>query len=415
MRRRDFLKVGSTSAASYLLGAEAFAGMSDMAMSTERSSGSKVGASVLKPNSTQVSPFIVVFLRGGVDALGILSPLEDPNFLAARPPDMRFAMSAAAGSPIVLNGTPLYWLANALPITQLYANKRLVVWPAVGLLDETRSHFEAQEIMERGVQSLDRLPDSLGWIARAEQLSNPRWPKNSLPLFAGNSSFPRVMQGAHQVLVTRDLQGGIPFPGGDNSFKAMQALCNADSNPIVSGNMLETLQLIEEINRALPKQDNRIAPYASAGQSPYPNSDPGVGLRSVARLMQANVGLQYAWVDQGGWDTHEHQGWKLNYLVKDLAMALQAFDDDMQAQKKDYTLVVLSEFGRRLRSNKSNGTDHGHAGLALVMGSQVPGGQVMGKWPGLQSDALDRGVDLAVTTDYQDVLQQALRWRARSI
>ena len=172
--------------------------------------------------------------------------------------------------------------------------------------------------------------------------------------------------------------------------------------------------MIEEINRALPKQDNRIAPYASAGQSPYPNSDPGVGLRSVARLMQANVGLQYAWVDQGGWDTHEHQGWKLNYLVKDLAMALQAFDEDMQAQKKDYTLVVLSEFGRRLRSNKSNGTDHGHAGLALVMGSQVPGGQVMGKWPGLQSDALDRGVDLAVTTDYQNVLQQALRWRARS-
>ena len=90
MRRRDFLKVGSTSAASYLLGAEAFAGMSDMAMSTEGGSGSKVGASVLKPNSTQVSPFIVVFLRGGADALGILSPLEDPNFLAARPP--RYAL-----------------------------------------------------------------------------------------------------------------------------------------------------------------------------------------------------------------------------------------------------------------------------------------------------------------------------------
>jgi uncharacterized protein (DUF1501 family) len=411
MKRRDFLKLG---ASSYLLAQEAFAGMSDMAMSSDSGSGAKVAASVIKPNSNQASPLIVVFLRGGADALGILSPLEDPNFLAARPPDMRFTVDKAAGSPIELNGTPLYWMANAKPFTELYAGKRLVIWPAVGLRDETRSHFEAQEIMERGVQSLDRLPDSIGWMARAEQINTPRWSTNSLPLFSGNSSLPRVMQGARQVIVARDLQGGIPFPGGDNAFKAIQALCSADQSHSVSASMLETLQLIEEINRALPKQDNRIAPYVSSGLMAYPNSDPGVGLRSVARLMQANVGLQYAWVDQGGWDTHEHQGWKLNYLVRDLSNALQAFDQDMQGQKKDYTLVVLSEFGRRLRSNRSNGTDHGHAGLALVMGSTVPGGQVMGKWPGLQADVLDRGVDLAVTSDYQEVLQQALRWRARS-
>ena len=411
MKRRDFLKLG---ASSYLLAHEAFAGMSDMAISGDSGSGIKAAASVIKPNSNQASPLIVVFLRGGADALGILSPLEDPNFLAARPPDMRFTVDKAAGSPIELNGTPLYWMANAKPFTELYADKRLVIWPAVGLRDETRSHFEAQEIMERGVQSLDRLPDSLGWMARAEQINTQRWSANSLPLFSGNSSLPRVMQGARQVIVARDLQGGIPFPGGDNAFKAIQALCSADQSHSVSASMLETLQLIEEINRALPKQDNRIAPYVSSGLMAYPNSDPGVGLRSVARLMQANVGLQYAWVDQGGWDTHEHQGWKLNYLVRDLSNALQAFDQDMQGQKKDYTLVVLSEFGRRLRSNRSNGTDHGHAGLALVMGSTVPGGQVMGKWPGLQADVLDRGVDLAVTSDYQEVLQQALRWRARS-
>jgi len=411
MKRRDFLRLG---ASSYLFAQEAFAGMSDMAMSGDSGSSIKTAASVIKPNSNQATPLIVVFLRGGADALGILSPLEDPNFLAARPPEMRFTADKAAGPPIELNGTPLYWMANAKPITELYATKRLVVWPAVGLRDETRSHFEAQEIIERGVQSLDRLPDSVGWMARAEQINTPRWSTNSLPLFSGNSSLPRVMQGAQQVIVARDLQGGIPFPGGDNAFKAIQALCSADQSHSVSGNMLETLHLIEEINRALPKQDNRIAPYTSSGLTAYPNSDPGVGLRSVARLMQANVGLQYAWVDQGGWDTHEHQGWKLNYLVKDLSNALQAFDQDMQAQKKDYTLVVLSEFGRRLRSNRSNGTDHGHAGLALVMGSAVPGGKVMGRWPGLQADSLDRGVDLAVTSDYQEVLQQALRWRSRS-
>ena len=101
----------------------------------------------------------------------------------------------------------------------------------------------------------------------------------------------------------------------------------------------------------------------------------------------------------------------MNGVIKNLSQALEAFTQDMQARSEPFTLIVLTEFGRRLRSNRSNGTDHGHASLAIVIGNQIPGGQVLGKWPGLHNDALDRGVDLAVTTEYQRVITQAQKWR----
>jgi uncharacterized protein (DUF1501 family) len=122
--------------------------------------------------------------------------------------------------------------------------------------------------------------------------------------------------------------------------------------------------------------------------------------------------VQYASVDQGGWDTHEYQNGKLDYLVRDLSHALLAFDEDMRAQQQTYTLVVMTEFGRRVRSNRSGGTDHGHASTSFLMGDTIPGGTVLGKWPGLASHQLNRGADLAVTTNYQDVLLQALRWQS---
>ena len=115
-------------------------------------------------------------------------------------------------------------------------------------------------------------------------------------------------------------------------------------------------------------------------------------------------------MDHLGWDTHEYQNGKIDYLLRDLSNALGAFDEDMQAQQQPYTLVVMTEFGRRLRTNRSGGTDHGHASTALIMGNKVAGGQIYGRWPGLSSGQLDRGVDLAATTDYRTVLKRALEW-----
>ena len=364
-------------------------------------------------------PLIVVFLRGGADGLGMLAPLEDPNFIAARPPEMRFAIPPLdvknpVSIPLTLGDTNLYWHPGATQLAQLYQARRLLAWPAVGFDDETRSHFEAQEIMERGLQSLQKRPDDLGWFTRQYQANLPRLSAGALlPLFAGSNAMPRAFQGSDLVLAARDLQAGIPFPGGANLLKVQQALCEAESaNNITGKAMLRTLDQIEAVNQALPKVDGKTTPYMSAGSLAYPNSDPGIGLRSAARLLQARVGLQYAWVDQGGWDTHESQGYKLQNLLTQLGQALLAFDEDMKMQNQAYSLVVLTEFGRRLRTNRSNGTDHGHGSLALVQGSHIPGGQVMGRWPGLETAQLNRGVDLAVTTNYQALWASVLGWSA---
>jgi uncharacterized protein (DUF1501 family) len=405
MKRRTFLKASATStlsAAAQLGLGGMFAGISKWSFAASAEQANSFNKSINN------DLFIVVFLRGGADGLAILSPLDDPNFLAARPPEMRFTKEKAANStPITLDGTNFYWHPAAAPLHQLLSNGRLIAWPAVGIKDETRSHFEAQEIIERGVQNLQSSPDSFGWMARQVYLNKNHIPPNpnSLPLFAGSNTMPRAMQWANQMLAVRDLQGGISFPGGPASLKGVQALAQVDNNHPAAQMMLGNFSSLDQVNSALPKTDNKVLPYVTSAQVPYPDSDPGVGLRSVARIMQTNLGLQYAWVDYGGWDTHEYQPGKINYQIEQLSKALLAFDEDMRAQNKDYKLVVMTEFGRRLISNKSNGTDHGHGSLALVMGSKVAGGKMLGSWPGLETNKLDRGVDLAVTTEYSEVLK----------
>jgi uncharacterized protein (DUF1501 family) len=405
MKRRSFLKtsaIGAFNAGIDLGLGSLLCGVSSLSFAANPEQSLKGRRSVHE------GPLIVVFLRGGADGLGILSPLDDPNFLAARPPEMRFAKDKAANAePLILDGANFYWHPAAVPLHQLYTNKRLIAWPAVGIKDETRSHFEAQEIIERGVQNLQSLPDSFGWMTRQVYLNKNQIPPNpnALPLFAGGNTMPRAMQGAGQVLAVRDLQGGVSFPGGASSLKAVQALAEVDNNHPAAQTMLGNFLSLDQVNAALPKTENKVLPYVSAAQVPYPESDPSVGLRSVARIMQANLGLEYAWVDQNGWDTHDGQPGRINFQITQLSNALLAFDEDMKAQNQNYKLVVLTEFGRRLISNKSNGTDHGHGSLALAMGNQVTGGKMQGRWPGLDTNKLDRGVDLAVTTDYLELLK----------
>ena len=398
MKRREFIKGGL---------ALSIAGISDVVLAGD--SPLSVPASL--PNNR--APFILVFLRGGADTFSFLSPLEDPDFIAARPPEYRFTPSGFNEKPLMIDGTALYWHAKAQPLAQLYLQGRLAPWVGVGFADETRSHFEAQEIMERGVGSLQKLPDSNGWMVRQLARMHQQAGKSVLPLFAGNNNLPGVMHGSNLVMAARDLTNGLNYPGGPAALRALQSLCFLEESHPASALMKETADTINVVNQTFPKEpgnSNKVVPYVSSGATAYPNSDPGVGLKSVARLLQANVGLQYACVDHLGWDTHEYQNGKIDYLLRDLSSALGAFDEDMQAQQQPYTLVVMTEFGRRLRTNRSGGTDHGHASLSLVMGSNVAGGKVYGRWPGLTTVQLDRGVDLAVTTDYRQVLKQALEW-----
>jgi uncharacterized protein (DUF1501 family) len=388
MNRRQFIQAAGLTTLGYLSGIKQFAlAQSPIAMKSV----------------SQKGPFIILFLRGGADGLSILSPLEDSNFLAARPPQMLFEQNSMVVSS---GGMKWYWHPSAAPLAQLMESKRLVPWHAVGLSNETRSHFEAQEMMERGVESLQGLPDNLGVIARiaSSSLGDEGF------LYAGSNSLPRAFQGNIPSMAIKDLQNGVPFPGGADQLKIIESLVGADRNHPAAKSIQATLEYLNKIQRVLINGEKRVKPYESLGQTSYPNTDPGIGLRSVARLIQTNIGLQYAWVDHGGWDMHEGQPQRMNQVLNQLSQGLLAFDQDMQAQNKKYTLVVLTEFGRRFRSNNSNGTDHGHGGLAMVLGSQIPKIQMMGQWPGLNDADLDRGVDLAVTTAYSDVIQEALNW-----
>jgi uncharacterized protein (DUF1501 family) len=360
-------------------------------------------------------PLIVVFQRGAADGLAMLSPLDDQDFKAARPPEMRFTQNESRGK-IESATTNFYWHPQAGEMAGLYESKKLLVWQAVGIMNETRSHFEAQEMVERGVNDLTHLPDLLGWMAR-ENLQNAlkNHARFGAVLYGGSNHFPRAFLGESDNISIRDLQSGINIPNGDAGLKGVLALAQADFSHPSAQTIKEHFEGMSRINRLMPKgKNNKVIPYASAGKTEYSNNDPCVGLRSLARLLVLKIPVQYAWIDHLGWDTHENQPGRLNNLTHNLGHALLAFAQDMEARKQSYTLVVMTEFGRRLRSNRSNGTDHGHAGLAMVMGDRVPGGQLMGRWPGLGTAALDRQVDLAVTTDYRDLLRQAKVWHSAS-
>ncbi len=365
------------------------------------------------PGYAESGPLIVVFQRGAADGLAILSPLNDPDFNAARPPEMSFSKTSSSGK-IESSGTDFFWHPQAGHLAQLFESKKLLAWQAVGIKNETRSHFEAQEMVERGASSLAQLTDRLGWMARESRKKNLSDAEQSfVHLYGGSNNLPRALQGVPGVLSVRDLQSGIAIPNGDAGLRAILTLSQAESTHPSARFIDDQMKSISTINELLPKgKGNKTLPYSTAGKTSYLNNDPSVGLRSLAQLLELKIPIRYAWIDQLGWDTHENQPGRIHSLIQNLGHGLTAFAEDMQARKQPYTLVIMTEFGRRLRSNRSNGTDHGHGSLAMVMGSRIPGGQVLGRWPGLSSVSLDRQVDLAVTTDYLEVLRQSMSWHA---
>jgi uncharacterized protein (DUF1501 family) len=392
LTRRDFLKYSATYSSGamipHAIWPAAFSGISQFAL----------GATTLNSGFQSTHPLIVVFQRGGADGLGILSPLDDPDFIAARPPEMRHKKNGAA---LEVAGTPFYWHPEAELLGQLFTGQDLSAWLAVGISKDTRSHFEAQELIESGLAKIV----ARKWRDRqVSSESQDRYLGKDL-IFAGSNSLPQAFLGLSGAMAMRDLQSGMPIAGGASTVDSLKAMLQFDLGNPATQQIKSVLANIDFVNQALGGSSKKIEAYQTAGLAPYPTSDPGVGLRSVARLMAAKVSLPFAWVDQDGWDTHEGQPWRLNGLLRNLGQALTAFSQDMKARNQPYTLVVLTEFGRRLRSNQSNGTDHGHGSLALLMGSHIQGGRVEGIWPGLKASQLNHGADLAVTTQIDAVIR----------
>ncbi len=352
---------------------------------------------------------VVVFLRGAADALNLIVPHGEAEYYARRPtlgiprPDDSHAPAAARA--VDLDG--FFGLHPALgPLLPAWQAGHLAPITAVGAPDESRSHFRAMELMERGVED-ERGPAS-GWIGRHLATLNTG---NASPLRAiGLGAMPqRSLSGAVPVSALRSITD-FHLGGDARAVAQMQAglgALYAGGNPLdVTGQdtlgILHTLQTLDPLG------------YVPAGDARYPDSEFGLGLRQIAMLIKAEVGLEVAAIDVGGWDTHFAQGGSAGLmagLISDLGQGLAAFHADLAAHANRLTVVTLSEFGRRVQENGSLGTDHGHGSVMLLMGGHVHGGRVHGRWPGLAPEALIGPGDLAVTTDYRDVLGEVLQVR----
>ena len=354
---------------------------------------------------------VIVHQRGGCDGLNLISPADDADFVAARGTDLRVvADGAEPGHPLAHGADPkidfrLHQAAAGL--AELYDGGHLAFIHAAGLSNATRSHFVATDMIERGVAdnaALARVGD--GWLTRylaSIHAGGMATAIDAAPALSGEfARWPAA-------LAVPDLAGGFAPPGGPQVDDVLGRLYLAAPGDVGAAGR-GALAAMRAIDARLPRDAQRkIVPYQAENGVNYDLAgDLGRPLRTVAQLAKMEIGLEFAAVDIGGWDTHEYQPGRFRAAVQRLSTGLAGFYQDMARFHGRLVVVVLSEFGRRLRSNKSNGTDHGRAGVMAVLGGAVAGGRMVGSWPGLSADRLDEGVDLAVATDYRRVLVEVL-------
>ncbi len=369
-------------------------------------------ALVASPDGPHGDSLIVVFLRGAADGLHMVVPHGEEAYYALRPtlavarPDDRRA--PADERSIDLDG--FFGLHPALlPLIPAWQAGHLAVVQACGAPDESRSHFKAMAMMERGVS--DEQGPASGWIGR-----------HLATLDTGNPSPLRAIGWGE--MPQRSLNGAVPVSalrsisefrlGGDAyalaQMRSMLGCLYQGSDPLsLLGR--ETLGIMDILESLEPEN------YEPATDLAYPETEFGQGLRQIAMLIKARVGLEVAAIDLDGWDTHFAQGVSgglMANLMRELAGGLSAFCDDLSDNLEYLTVVVMTEFGRRASENGSLGTDHGHGGLMLLLGGNVAGGRVYGRWPGLAKEQLVGPGDLAVTTDYRDVLGEVCLKRLRN-
>ncbi len=354
---------------------------------------------------------VVIFQRGGCDGLSLVAPTDDPNYVADRAPDLRVrADGPRPGRPLRQSFAPAVDFRlhpEAAPLADLYESGQLAFVHAAGLENGTRSHFVAQDLMERGLAGAGggkAVTD--GWLTRL-LAGRP----SVLPAVATTPAIPQSLAFHADSLAIPNLRGGLGLPGGPQARDVLTALYAAGGDPF-SRAARHTLRDLAAIDARLPRgPDGKVLPYVPERNAAYETTETGRALQTVAELLKMDIGLSVACVDIGGWDHHEQMGGRFATLAGQFARGLAAFWNDTARYHDRLTVVVMTEFGRRLRTNKSNGTDHGHGGVMMALGGKVNGGGIYGRWPGLASGRLDNGVDLAVSTDYRAVLAEILAAR----
>lgn len=378
-------------------------------------SGGITSLAVGAPEAFNEDLIVVVFLRGGMDGLNFVMPVggSDRGYYEAARPRLKVPVTGP-GAALPLNGllglhpsagTPAG--PTAATLHQLYASGKLAVIHACGLDHPTRSHFDAQARMELGSSGA-----GTGWLTRHFQTATNLPPEIVMPSLAVGSSQQASLLGSLETINMTDSDVFALDNIGHWEWRMAQRV--ALRQMIVAGNdpvHQTSLQALDAVNV--------IETYVSGGYTPsngavYPSNSFGEQMSLIARLAKLDLGLRAATIDLGGWDTHDGQGSGSTGFfasqVATLAQGLAALFQDLDGPAgiaQRLTIVVESEFGRRLRENDDSGTDHGHGNVMLVLGGKVNGG-VHGVWPGLRNDQLYDGADLEITTDYRRVLSEIL-------
>jgi uncharacterized protein (DUF1501 family) len=335
---------------------------------------------------------IAIFQRGAVDGLNVVIPHGEPSYYSSRPTLAIPRPDGGDRGAIDLDGH--FGLHPSLKaLKPLWERQQLAIVEAVGSPDPTRSHFDAQDYMESGTPGLKATYD--GWLNRAMQPEQQPSPLRAVSL---SPDLPRTLRGKNEALVIDNLND---FQVKDAKMAAtFESMYGTTPDQVLNGTGRETFDAIKIV------QSIQKNAYTPANNASYPKGRLGQSLQQIARMIKAGVGLEVAFTDVGGWDTHVNEAAQLANLLREFGDALAAFSEDMGDRMADITVVTMSEFGRTVKENGDRGTDHGHANVMFVLGGNVRGGQVYGQWPGLEHEQLYEGRDLNVTTDFRTVLSE---------
>ena len=370
---------------------------------------------------------VFVFQRGAVDGLNMVVPFEEKAYYRVRRSIAVPQPSRGAGaSAIDLDG--FFGLHPSLRgLHDLYREGELAILHASGSPHPTRSHFDAQDFMETGTPGVKSTRD--GWMNRllgengcacagrtladgaahsADHASGQVSMAESSPLrgVAMGAEMPRALRGSYPTVAIADLERfGIAGGRSPELESVFERMYRSEEDDLIAGAAGDSFEAIELIRRTDPLQ------YRPRAGVDYPRGDFGRSLQQIAQLIKADVGLEVAFTDIGGWDTHLAQGGAQGQLANrltELGSGIRAFHDDLGDRIEDVVVVTMSEFGRTAAENGSGGTDHGHGNCMLILGGATAGGRVLGSWPGLEREQLYEGRDLAITTDFRNVFAEVV-------
>jgi uncharacterized protein (DUF1501 family) len=357
------------------------------------------------PGAAKGKTLICLFQRGAADALNVVVPHGEAAYYALRPRIAIPRPSARAGAaPSAVDLDGFFGLHPSLqPLKPLWDRGMLAPIHAVGSPSATRSHFDAQDYMESGTPDVKSTPD--GWLNRylaakgtCEECA-PGVRRSPFQAVAMTDQTPRILEGPAPAVAMTSLDAFTVRTGG-TSAEQIEALYRTGSSDVVHASGSEMFDAVKMLRAANPQR------YQPEHGAAYPRSQFGQRLREIAQLVKANVGLEIAFADVGGWDTHVNQGGATGQLANrlgDFAQSIAALVTDLGDRMENVVILTMSEFGRMARENGTGGTDHGHAGAMFAIGGSVKGGKVHGKWPGLAREQLYEGRDLALTTDFRSV------------